>query len=83
MRVIWNVERFSTSQIPPSPELLHSSPFTLSLKPFAFPRRGCAAARQFFAPCTVHRPCNSLPFHGIRHYRLPRRARPVRRELAH
>jgi hypothetical protein len=40
-------------------------------------RRGATV----FAPCMVHRPCNSLPFHGIRHYRLPRRAHPVRREL--
>ena len=33
----------------------------------------CAVARHFFAPCTVRRSCNSLPFHRIRRHRLPRR----------
>jgi len=40
-------------------------------------RRGATV----FAPSMVHRPCNSLPFHGIRHCRLPRRAHPVRLSL--
>jgi len=60
-----------------------SSLFTLSFEPTSSSRRGCAAARQFFAPCMVHRPCNSLSFHGIRHHNLPRRAHPVRREPVH
>jgi hypothetical protein len=87
-------ERHGTRSAPTSLFEIHHSLF---LSPSFFPRpyrsrrsarvelveaRPSAVARQFFAPCTVHSPYNSLPLHQIRHHKFARRAHPVRRKAA-